>query len=68
MAELELSRRLEEHAQVMKYAQEVLQILTAPDFHAEGRKAEQKAATIREKMEKGLNTIQRSSQGNWASP
>jgi len=62
--DLELSRRLQEYAQVMEYAQEVLQILTSPDFLAEGRKAGQKAATIREKMEKGLNTIQKSSQGN----
>jgi len=51
--DLELSRRLQEYAQVMEYAQEVLQILTSPDFLAEGRKAGQKAATNQRKDGEG---------------
>ena len=62
MAELELSKRLQEHAEVMKYAREVLGLLNS-DFHAERRKLAQKAATIREKMQKGQDIMTISTQG-----
>ena len=62
MAELELSKRLQEHAEVMKYAREVLGVLNS-DFHAERRKLVQKAATIREKMQKGQDIMKISTQG-----
>ena len=62
MAELELSKRLQEHAEVMKYAREVLGVLNS-DFHADRRKLAQKAATIREKMQKGQDMIKISTQG-----
>ena len=62
MAELELSKRLQEHAEVMKYAREVLGVLNS-DFHAERRKLAQKAATIREKMQKGQDIMKISTQG-----
>ena len=62
MAELELSKRLQEHAEVMKYAREVLGVLNS-DFNADMRKLAQKAATIREKMQKGQDMIKISTQG-----
>ena len=64
MAELELSKRLQEHAEVMKYAREVLGVLNS-DFHAERRKLAQKAATIREKMQKGQDIMKISTQGTF---
>ena len=64
MAGLELSKRLQEHAEVMKYAREVLGVLNS-DFHADMRKLAQKATTIREKMQKGQDMIKISTQGTF---
>ena len=62
MAEKEFSKRLQEQAEVTKDVREVLGVLNS-DFLADRRKLEQKAATIREKIQKGRDIIKISTQG-----
>ena len=62
MAEKELSKRLQEHARVMKDAREVLGVLNS-DFLADRRKLAQRTATIREEIQRGREIIKISTQG-----
>ena len=62
--DLELTQRLKEHSEVIKFAQEVLGIMNSNDLQQETRKGADTVEKIRRKVCKAKENTERSIQGD----
>ena len=61
--DVELNQRLREHSEVIKFAQEVLDVITSGDLQQEARKSADTVNKIRSKISKAKENTQKSIQG-----